>query len=100
MKKKRASEIFGSVDPHLKVIPARRKSHRLTNEDWEKTGGIYCSSCHQETVRLLEGLCPQCQQDLENERARIAEDKAEKRYYKDQLRKGTISLAQMREGRL
>lgn len=34
------------------------------------------------------------------EREKRKEDKAERRYYKEQLRKGTISLAQMREGRL
>lgn len=76
----------------------RRKG--ITREDWERAGGIYCSECHQETVRLLDGLCPQCHWDMESKQAEEAEDKAERCYYKDQLRKGTISLAQMKEGRL
>ena len=67
--------------------------------DWERSGGTFCS-CGSEVVRLIGGLCPQCHEKAEEERARKAGDKVERRYYKDQLRKGTISLAQMRGGRL
>lgn len=105
MKKKRASEIFGSVDPHLRVIDggvrrSGRKPRVATVEDWERAGGICCSDCGQEVVRLNHGLCPRCHGDAEAERAKMTGERAERRYYKDQLRKGTISLAQMREGRL
>ena len=101
MKREKASEIFGRVDPHLRVINGGIRYKRRSNqEDWEKAGGVHCSECQQETARLVDGLCPQCWGDMEAERAKKAEDRAERRYYQDQLRKGTISLAQMREGRL
>lgn len=101
MRRKKASEIFAKVDPHLKVVNGGTHYHRkLKEEDWEKGGGVYCSGCHRETMQLIEGLCPQCRRDAEAERAEKLGDKRERRYYKDQLRKGTISLHQMREGRL
>ncbi len=105
MIKKRASEIFAEVDPHLKVISggANRRRHgksHLNDSDWDRAGGQHCPQCKAEIVRLVSGLCPQCHQEAEAERARKLEDRTERRYYSDQMRKGTISLAQMREGRL
>lgn len=76
------------------------KKNRLTSFDWDKAGGTFCFSCGQEVVRLNHGLCPQCHGVAEENIAKKMQDKSERRYYKDQLRKGTISLAQMREGRL
>ena len=105
MIKRRASEIFAEIDPHLKVISGgtNRRRHgnsHLHNHNWDRAGGLNCPQCKAETVRLISGLCPQCHQEAEAERARKLEDRTERRYYHDQLRKGTINLAQMREGRL
>ena len=101
MEKRRASEIFRLVDPHLRVIDGgTHRKRRLTKVDWDKTGGVTCPSCNRETVRMIDGVCLQCYRDRVAEREKKEEDKAERRYYKEQLRKGTISLAQMREGRL
>lgn len=105
MIKKKASEIFGEVDPNLRVINggvhySERKPRVVTFEDWERVGGIRCSGCGDEVVRLIDGLCLQCHGEAEAERAKKAGEKSERRYFKNQLRKGTISLAQMREGRL
>jgi len=72
----------------------------LTNDDWEKSGGIYCSNCNRETVRLIDGLCPQCVHHIKVKTEGQIEDRAMRTYYKEQLRRGTISLAQMREGSL
>ena len=101
MKKKRASEIFRLVDPHLRVIDGgTHRKRRLNEVDWDKLGGVTCPSCNRETVRIINGVCLQCHRDRVAEREKKKEDKAERRYYKEQLRKGTISLAQMKEGRL
>lgn len=55
---KRASEIFGPVDPHLTVISGRR--YRQGN--WEASGGAVCPRCHSEVVRFRpeDGVCRQC----------------------------------------
>lgn len=72
----------------------------MDQTEWDKASGIICSNCEQETLRIIDGVCLQCY------RAKVAEEeerlgrKRERRYYAEQLRRGTISLAQMREGRL
>lgn len=70
------------------------------SDNWEKSGGLFCSRCHGEVVRLINGLCPRCHGEDEKEIAGKMAMRAEKRYFTDQLRKGTISLADLREGRL
>lgn len=66
--------------------------------EWEKSGGVYCPNCGQETVRLFHNLCPQCLKEKEAEETAAAEDKSMKRYYKREMTKGTISISTMREG--
>lgn len=102
MKKKRASEIFAQVDPHLKVINGGthyryHKKTRLNQEDWEKVGGLYCASCGDEVVRLINGLCVSCSNMAEAKRMEKFERTREKRYYIDQLRKGRMTLTQMKK---
>lgn len=72
----------------------------MTQDDvWEKTGGIFCPECGEEVVRIVDGKCPQCNKKaMAADEAKI-EDKASRRYFKGELRKGTISLGQLREGR-
>jgi len=63
MKRKRASEIFGSVDPELHVIDRRRHTGRKgKTRDWERAGGVFCPQCNQEAVRFRprDGLCLEC----------------------------------------
>lgn len=72
----------------------------MNQNEWDKTLGITCPNCGKEALRMIAGICLQCYRDKVAEREKIKEDKAERRYYTEQLRKGTISLAQMREGRL
>jgi len=67
---KRASEIFGSVDPHLRVIDGGiRYKHRPNQVDWDKAGGTVCPRCKKETVRFRtqDNVCRQCA-DLLNEK--------------------------------
>lgn len=105
MEKKRASELFRQVDPSLKVIDGGTHYHRhrprhSTREDWDKTMGVACPDCKQETMRLIEGICSQCYNEKVAKRERKKEERSERSYYSRRLREGTISLAQMRGGRL
>ena len=85
MKRKRASEIFGQVDPGLNVIDGgtrhrnpKRKArdqsltmavseeppvstrHAITEDDWEAAVPPLCPNCQQETLQLINGICPRC----------------------------------------
>lgn len=99
MRKKRISEVLHEVDPNLKIIEGGIH-YRRSIKEWHNATGVICPECKQETLRIIDGLCPQCYRDREAERERKLEDRTERRYYKEQLRRGTVSLAQMREGRL
>ncbi len=72
MKRKRASEIFGGVDPHLKVINVSHGHSRKALGDWEASGGAVCSRCKQEAVRFRsrDGVCVQCVRELEEKQDR------------------------------
>ncbi len=72
----------------------------MDQKDWERSSGIICPKCEHETFRMVGGICIQCHRDEVAESEKRKEIRAERRYYKDQLRNGTISLAQMRTGRL
>lgn len=72
----------------------------MNSDAWEATGGSFCSKCGAETVRLFDGVCLSCNYEIIAEREQKQADKAERRYYQRRLTEGTISLAQMMEGRL
>lgn len=72
----------------------------MNEEDWNKAGGIFCSSCNQEVVRLKDGLCMECYNEQELKRIEKQEEKSMRRYYRRELNKGTVSISQMKEGRL
>ena len=61
MKRKRASEIFGTVDPNLRVIEGHR---HLNKKDWKRSGGAVCPRCGKEAVRFRHGVCITCAQIL------------------------------------
>lgn len=90
------------VDPHLTVITGgvRRRTKRSPLGNWERTKGVECPECKGETLRLINDLCPRCSGDAEAKRAEGEGEERMRRYYKDKLRKGEISITQMREGRL
>ena len=78
MIKKKASEIFAAVDPHLKVIDGgtrRRKKKELS--DWEKLDGAKCPKCGKDALRFRpeDGVCMVCageanEKELRDERKR------------------------------
>lgn len=72
----------------------------MKEQDWEKTGGLFCKQCRGESVRIFDGLCLNCYHEAIARREQQQEEKSEKRYYQRRLSEGTISLAQLREGRL
>lgn len=104
VKKKRASEIFGAVDPHLTVIDGgtrrRHRSKPLTRNDWERARGVTCQVCGRETLQSINGLCPQCANAKEAERLEQQENNTMRRYYSRKLREGTLDLHRMKEGLL
>lgn len=84
LKRKRASEIFAAVDPHLTVIDAGRRHRRAKRlspkgqADWDNSGGAKCPSCGQDAVRFRpeDGVCVFCAQtmnekELRDERKRV-----------------------------
>lgn len=62
---KKASEIFGEVDPNLRVKD-RRTGRKGKRKEWDLAGGAFCSRCGQEAVRFRpeDGVCHQCARDL------------------------------------
>lgn len=104
VKKKRASEIFGAVDPHLRVIDGgtrrRHQSKPLTKRDWDRAKGITCQKCGRETLQSINGLCPQCSRTKEAERVEKQEKNSMRRYYSRKLSEGTLDLHRMKEGLL
>ena len=95
-------EALRAVDPDLKIIPGgvRRSKRTAGTKDWEACGGLFCTRCGQETVRMFDGMCLTCYHEDIAQREQKQADRAEKQYYRKKLSEGTISLAQMREGRL
>ena len=77
MKRKKASEIFAAVDPHLKVIDGgTHRRHKKKESDWEKLNGAKCPRCGQDALRFRpeDGVCIFCAQKM-NERELSEENK-------------------------
>lgn len=105
MKRKRASEIFAQVDPKLKVIDGgtrhhKYKFHQIREEDWNNASGVICPSCQRETMRAINGLCPECWREKETEREEKDGRKREKCALVRAFNAGRITLREMREGHL
>jgi len=101
-KRKRISEILHQVDPNLKVVEGgvrRRTKRSMAISDWEKVGGVFCSRCNSETLRLIDGLCPQCQHALEMRKEEEEGKQREKRALIMAFNQGRINLRQLKEGR-
>ena len=67
--------------------------------DWDWAAPT-CGHCGHETFRLLDGLCPRCSQAKGLKAVEAAEDQEMRSYYARRLRAGTVSLQELREGRL
>jgi len=75
---KRASEIFGPVDPQLKVIDGGTRRHKKKElSDWEKLDGAKCPKCGKDALRFRpqDGVCMVCageanEKELRDERKR------------------------------
>lgn len=104
VKRKRASEIFGAVDPHLRVIDGgtrhRHQSKPLTKRDWERARGINCKICGQESFRLKNGICMRCLEKKESQDMDELGRKQTKRALVRALETGQITLSDMKAGRL
>ena len=70
-----------------------------SNEEWERARGPDCPSCGQETLRLLDGVCPGCSREKVAAREARMEDQAERKYVKQRFLAGTISARELKERR-
>ena len=68
--------------------------------EWDDAAGPRCPECGEETFRLIEGRCPSCYQAMTIEKEMEAEDKTLRRAYSRRLHQGTISVKELRSGRL
>jgi len=59
--------------------------------------GVICLECHQEAFQIVNGVCARCYKKKVGETEEVLEDRAERRYLRDRLREGTISLDQLRD---
>ncbi len=78
MKRKRVSEIFGSVDSNLKVIDASHRHPKKPLSDWEASGGAFCPRCNEEAVRFRpqDGVCRKCADALNEKQDRDEKKRA------------------------
>lgn len=72
----------------------------MNQTDWDKAEGEVCLGCGEEVLRIIDGICFSCYNRKIMERDLKMEAKSERRYFSDALRKGKISIKQLREGRL
>lgn len=66
MKHKTVREIFGEVDPNLKIVPGGRH-WKISGADWLAAGGAFCSRCKKEALwfRPEDGVCKECTRFLD-----------------------------------
>lgn len=72
----------------------------MNQAEWDKTNGVVCPTCEQKSLRMIDGICIQCHRNKVAEKEERLGRKRERRYFIEKLRRGTISLAQIKEGRL
>lgn len=69
----------------------------MNQSDWENSRGKRCSGCARETMRFIDGKCPQCARAVVEMTEREMEKKATRSYYTRQLREGRITFTQMKQ---
>jgi len=72
----------------------------METEGWERAKGVICPRCGQETLRIIDGLCPRCVQAKEAVETETMEKKATVRYFRRALNHGEVTLGQARDGEL
>lgn len=72
----------------------------MNQTDWDKAKGEICPDCEEEALRFIDGICFPCYNRRIMERDLKMEERAERRYFQHALRKGTVSMKQLKEGRL
>lgn len=93
-----ASNLFGGKEKGGFLPPS--PFYVMDEHDWEAAKGVICSSCGEETLRILDSTCPRCHLEKEKEKDNSQAMKRLKRYYTTALASGRITLAQMRKGLL
>lgn len=71
----------------------------MNQDEWDLAAGPNCADCGAEALRIIDGLCLECHFALETRKEAEAAEKTDKRYFKQALEKGTISLADLKRGR-
>lgn len=72
----------------------------ITQVDWDISKGKPCSVCGRLSFRLPDGMCMECYGNIQVEAAEQAGEKSERRYFKRLVRQGTISISELRDGRV
>lgn len=67
-----------------------------SDDEWERSGGLFCRRCEREIVRVFHGLCLDCHREEEARRIEKQEKKMQKRYYWNELMKGRATLSELR----
>jgi NMD protein affecting ribosome stability and mRNA decay len=73
---------------------------KLAEEEWERAKGVPCPRCNNETLRLIDGVCPQCAREITEKWEKEREERTLRNHYRAKMREGTIDLRRMREGLL
>ncbi len=68
-----------AVDPNLKVVPASHH-RRKTRDAWDDCGGVFCPQCGEETMQLVNGVCPRCDGKEQFDATEKMEKKARERH--------------------
>jgi predicted amidophosphoribosyltransferase len=73
---------------------------KMIEDEWERARGVLCPRCNNETLRLMDGVCPRCAREITEEWERGRENRTLRNHYRAKMREGTLDLHRMREGLL
>lgn len=72
----------------------------MKGDEWERAAGVVCSGCGRESFRILDGNCLACYEHRTAAEVERAERKRVGRSVMRRLYQGSISLADLRAGRV
>ena len=58
----------------------------MKDVEWEKAKGVFCPRCKEDTLRLINGMCPLCAEELAYAEAKKREARALIRELRRQIR--------------
>lgn len=69
---------------------------KVSDEEWEREGGVPCNGCSIPVLRLFGGICKKCLLlgDVVREKA------TQRRSARRRLRQGDLSLSDLRQGKI